>query len=216
MWRHIRVNLVISEECHLHHVTSIYFYHNIINLLQEIRSHVTVSCRCHGITGSCQQNICWRSKPPIRDVSTRLFQEYNSAVKVRVKNSRLQPPKSKRPLELSDLVYLKKSPKFCKENLSKGSYGTVGRRCNATSTGPEGCDDMCCNRGFKEVTVQKITKCNCKFEWCCKVNCDICRERRIEHYCKWPLITSIQWMHLVHNKNPSKRTLLSGRSRYSW
>ena len=65
-----------------------------------------------------------------------------------------------------------------------GSLGTAGRRCNRTSHGSDGCDILCCGRGYDTTRVLVKRKCNCKFEWCCVVKCEECREWKDIYTCK--------------------------------
>nr|CAD7257898.1 unnamed protein product [Timema shepardi] len=84
----------------------------------------------------------------------------------------------------SDLVFLQDSPNYCEKDPSKGSLGTSGRLCNRTSRGTDGCDLMCCGRGYNTHQYTKTWQCHCKFHWCCYVNCDTCSERTEEYTCK--------------------------------
>lgn len=65
-----------------------------------------------------------------------------------------------------------------------GSLGTGGRFCNRTSTGPDGCDVMCCGRGYNTMRVRQTSQCECKFHWCCVVECQECTEVVDVHTCK--------------------------------
>lgn len=67
-----------------------------------------------------------------------------------------------------------------------GSLGTAGRICNKTSRGTDGCEVMCCGRGYDTTRVKQITKCECKFKWCCAVECKDCEESVDVHTCKAP------------------------------
>lgn len=67
-----------------------------------------------------------------------------------------------------------------------GSLGTAGRVCNKTSRGTDGCEVMCCGRGYDTTRVKQITKCECKFKWCCAVECKDCEESVDVHTCKAP------------------------------
>lgn len=49
--------------------------------------------------------------------------------------------------------------------------GTVGRKCNRTTTGTGSCSSMCCGRGYNMVKEHRVQKYNCKFHWCCQVEC---------------------------------------------
>jgi wingless-type MMTV integration site family protein 1 len=83
-----------------------------------------------------------------------------------------------------DLVYYEASPSFCAPDSSVGFMGTIGRTCNASSIGVDGCDLMCCGRGYTTEEYVAKERCNCVFHWCCKVTCDTCRRTRLRHICK--------------------------------
>ncbi|XP_058452542.1 protein Wnt-10a [Malaya genurostris] len=72
------------------------------------------------------------------------------------------------------LFYYQRSPNFCERDQISDIPGTVGRRCNRTSGGSEGCGSMCCGRGYNLVREKRVDRCNCKFHWCCYVECDDC------------------------------------------
>lgn len=86
----------------------------------------------------------------------------------------------------NSLFYFQKSPNFCEKDTLSDIEGTHGRRCNRTSTGrdSDGCDSLCCGRGYnliKEVTNQR---CNCRFHWCCFVECQTCEQVEWISICK--------------------------------
>lgn len=85
----------------------------------------------------------------------------------------------------TDGIYINKKnwPKVVFHRL--GVLGTVGRLCNKTSWGMDGCKILCCGRGYQTMVKDVEEKCNCRFIWCCKVECERCRVRREEHYCNW-------------------------------
>ena len=82
-----------------------------------------------------------------------------------------------------DLVYLEPSPAFCERNPKLGIFGTHGRQCNDTSIGVDGCDLMCCGRGYETKEIIVVERCNCTFHWCCEVKCDLCRTKKTVHTC---------------------------------
>lgn len=82
-----------------------------------------------------------------------------------------------------DIVYLENSPSFCEKNLRQGILGTHGRQCNDTSLGVDGCDLMCCGRGYRTQEVVVVERCACTFHWCCEVKCKLCRTKKIIHTC---------------------------------
>lgn len=68
--------------------------------------------------------------------------------------------------------------------LSPISTGTHGRVCNKTSSGLDGCAILCCGRGYNTKKIVVKERCNCKFQWCCQVKCDICTRHIEEYTCK--------------------------------
>ncbi|KAL5282446.1 WNT1 family protein [Megaselia abdita] len=88
-----------------------------------------------------------------------------------------------KPPSIRDLVYLEPSPGFCEKNPRQGIQGTHGRQCNDTSIGVDGCDLMCCGRGYRTEEIIVTEKCACTFHWCCEVKCKNCRTKKIIHRC---------------------------------
>lgn len=82
------------------------------------------------------------------------------------------------------MVYLQASPNYCEKDHSLGSLGTDGRYCNRTTKGVDGCDLLCCGRGYNTHQIDRTWQCRCKFQWCCNVHCDVCHERFEEYTCK--------------------------------
>ena len=110
--------------------------------------------------------------------------EKSSAVKLNKKGKlQVRSKKSKLPTA-EDLVYVESSPDYCTDNLKTGSIGTQGRVCNHTSTGLDGCNQMCCGRGHNTYKALVSEKCNCKFNWCCWVQCETCTSMKDIYTCK--------------------------------
>ncbi|VDN86283.1 unnamed protein product [Brugia pahangi] len=81
-------------------------------------------------------------------------------------------------------VYLESSPDYCEPDPEYGILGTHGRLCNVSSHGIDGCDLMCCYRGFDTRVRKVMDRCNCKFHYCCRVICQPCEKIIEEHICK--------------------------------
>ncbi|XP_010632633.1 protein Wnt-7b isoform X5 [Fukomys damarensis] len=158
-----------------------------------LEDRMKLECKCHGVSGSCTTKTCWTTLPKFREVGHLLKEKYNAAVQVEVvRASRLRQPtflrikqlrSYQKPME-TDLVYIEKSPNYCEEDAATGSVGTQGRLCNRTSPGADGCDTMCCGRGYNTHQYTKVWQCNCKFHWCCYVKCNTCSERTEVFTCK--------------------------------
>lgn len=74
----------------------------------------------------------------------------------------------------NELVFLHASPNYCDSNMLAGSFGTMGRLCNRNSRAIDGCDLLCCHRGYHSQIVTIRNQCNCRFQWCCYVQCQNC------------------------------------------
>ncbi|XP_038061751.1 protein Wnt-4-like [Patiria miniata] len=154
-----------------------------------IEKNMRVECKCHGVSGSCEMKTCWRAMPPFKEIGTVLKEKFDGATEVvqrRIGSRRQLVPVNEnfKPHTESDLVYLVPSPDFCEEDLKMGSLGTHGRRCNKTSKGIDGCELLCCGRGFNTREEVIVERCSCKFHWCCYVKCNTCRRTVDVHTCK--------------------------------
>ncbi|XP_001630693.3 protein Wnt-5a isoform X2 [Nematostella vectensis] len=155
-----------------------------------------VECKCHGVCGSCNLKTCWRQLVEFREIGNALHDKYDAAVQVALKRkegrSLLLPMRSrhysqrkaKSAQETRDeLVYIDKSPDFCSKNAAHGAQGTRGRKCIKESLGKDGCNLLCCSRGYKMKKEVQATRCRCKFHWCCKVKCKTCIKNVTTHIC---------------------------------
>ncbi|XP_076356909.1 protein Wnt-7b-like [Tachypleus tridentatus] len=163
---------------------------------KAVKRNMLTDCKCHGVSGSCTIRTCWKTLSSFARIGDFLMKKYHTAKKVlpfwnqkarpsmpthlrvRISNQPNYKPRSR------DLVYLQRSPNYCEINLSLGSPGTKGRRCNQTSNEIGGCALMCCGRGYNTHQLKRIWQCNCKFQWCCDVKCNMCSEKLEVYTCK--------------------------------
>uniref|UniRef100_A0A8C3XGU6 Protein Wnt n=1 Tax=Cyanoderma ruficeps TaxID=181631 RepID=A0A8C3XGU6_9PASS len=145
-----------------------------------------VACKCHGVSGSCSLKTCWLQLADFRKVGDLLKEKYDSAAAMRISrkgklelvNNRFNMPTQE------DLVYVDPSPDYCLPNETTGSLGTQGRLCNKSSEGMDGCELMCCGRGYDQFKSVQVERCHCKFHWCCYVKCKKCTEIVDQYVCK--------------------------------
>lgn len=175
---------------------------------QHVQTEMRQECKCHGMSGSCTVKTCWMRLPSFRSVGDALKDRFDGASRVMTPNTDLEAPAQRndaaphrvprrdryrfqlRPHNpdhkspgAKDLVYLEPSPGFCEKNPRLGIPGTHGRACNDTSIGVDGCDLMCCGRGYRTETMFVVERCNCTFHWCCEVKCKLCRTEKVVHTC---------------------------------
>ncbi|KAF7391339.1 hypothetical protein HZH66_009819 [Vespula vulgaris] len=146
---------------------------------RAVEQSLTLECKCHGVSGSCSVRTCWRglgsSGPSV--AGTRLLRRYATAAEVKPRSGGRLPPL----YHHDNLLYTTKSPDYCLPDKKRGSLGTIGRQCNGSSTGYEGCEYLCCGRGHVTRTEEILERCNCKYISCCYVKCKTCR-RIVETY----------------------------------
>jgi wingless-type MMTV integration site family protein 6 len=153
---------------------------------QAVKQNMRTVCKCHGMSGSCTLKTCWRKLPVFRDVGLRLKEKFDGAAKVIPGNDgRGFIPENEviKPPGKEDLVYVEESPNHCVYDRKTGSLGTRGRECNATSPGVDGCELLCCGRGYETIRVVERVNCKCRFQWCCQVICGTCTHKRSIHRC---------------------------------
>jgi len=144
-----------------------------------LERNMKVECKCHGVSGSCELKTCWRSLASFRMIGAMLKEKFDGAHEVKQKRKngrRMLVTKYMRfkNHQDTDLVYLVTSPDYCEFDVKKGSLGTKGRECDPASKGIDGCDLLCCNRGYTTRRERRTERCKCKFHWCCYVECEEC------------------------------------------
>ena len=147
-------------------------------------------CTCHGPSQVCTQKTCWNAAPKFEKVGDMLKGKFDGASRVELEQN--SPGRKitftpvnkehKKPTK-ADLIYYEDSPDFCTKNSKVGSLGTVGRECNSTSLDVDGCDLLCCSRGYRSDYKTVETLCKCKFQWCCSYVCQPCKETKNIHLC---------------------------------
>ena len=116
-------------------------------------------------------HTCYERAPPIEEIVSKLHPLYHGSQKVEEHNGTLCIAGSpdRRPIP-GFPVHLNDTPDLCLPNTEEGISGTRGRKCDPTSTGPNRCSSLCCNRGFTPVRYL-VPQEKCKFEWCCRIVC---------------------------------------------
>ncbi|VUZ47738.1 unnamed protein product [Hymenolepis diminuta] len=150
------------------------------------------SCKCHGVSGSCTQKVCFRQLQRIdtEPIKAAIKQRYLTAKMVSgIQNNRLMVSVFKETdfedeyAQLEDLVVTQHSPDYCDPDPERGSLGTQGRECSLNATGDGRCAIMCCGRGHKSTTHQVYEKCNCIMQPNFKVHCQTCIRNEVRHTC---------------------------------
>ena len=56
-------------------------------------------------------------------------------------------------------------------------------RSESLDGSPGSCEHLCCSRGYYSELVLDMVTCNCRFTFCCRVDCEHCLHQRRQHYC---------------------------------
>ncbi|KAL5474922.1 hypothetical protein EMCRGX_G026952 [Ephydatia muelleri] len=175
--------------------TALVNLHNNAVGRQTVQDYMQTSCSCHGISGSCTVQTCWRQLPEVGAIGDVLRQKYEAAAMVRVDIPRDGSPASlyytdsmQNPVAPSstEMVYLEPTVDYC----SQQSNYTLNRYCipRSNMTSYLGgyystCEDLCCNGQYVTVKTIRTYSCNCKFIWCCNVVCSTCTETMVQYKC---------------------------------
>uniref|UniRef100_A0A8C5EU61 Protein Wnt n=1 Tax=Gouania willdenowi TaxID=441366 RepID=A0A8C5EU61_GOUWI len=171
--------------------------HNTNVGMKVIKAGVETTCKCHGVSGSCTVQTCWRQLLPFHEIGKQLKQRYESSVKVgsstneatgesEISTGRGQQPQQQPPTpgvsdhipRTMDLLHIEDSPSFCRP--SKYSSGTAARKCYKDKN----CDAICCGRGHNTQSREVTRPCQCQVRWCCYVECKQCTQREEVYTCK--------------------------------
>ncbi len=148
-------------------------------------SETTTFCRCHGISGTCSVQTCYERAHTLKEIGEGLYNKYQSAVPVALVNNTLQrtgpSALTADPLKTTDLCYVDDSPNFCNADTVKGVLGTAHRLCDVAPNSANSCSVLCCDRGHYTKT-HSVPVEECKFVYCCRIECNVVRVDTITEY----------------------------------
>ena len=133
-------------------------------------------CHCHGISGSCELQICRLQSAKLPDISHEIYYNTYKAARYlrRIDLVQLQPKNS--------LFYARKSINYCRSNSFIDYRGVKqGRECFTD----QACKRVCCNRGYETRTELKfIENCHCFFSWdIVNIKCKPCKKQITRMIC---------------------------------
>uniref|UniRef100_A0AC35TIR4 Protein Wnt n=1 Tax=Rhabditophanes sp. KR3021 TaxID=114890 RepID=A0AC35TIR4_9BILA len=142
--------------------------HNLKAGRLAVKKTLISSCKCHGVSGSCQQKTCWKKTADLREITRYLTEKYHKAKRVLSEDSK---PKS------ADLIYLEPSPDICSSMHNHlQQRRSLPRVCNwRNETHSEGdCSRLCCGRDFRVSHEVLKYKCDCKLTRYFQLHCNEC------------------------------------------
>ena len=137
--------------------------------------------------------MCYRQLGNFKKVGKYLKKAYQRSIKVKLFQSGEKENMETKLMEYhptsikytsKDLVYFENSPNYCQKDLTVGSFGTVGRKCQIGGDSLNDCSILCCDRGYTTEKQVVKEKCDCKFFWCCEVRCQTCEKEQELQRCR--------------------------------
>lgn len=164
-----------------------------------VKKNMKKVCKCHGMSGSCQVNTCWNSVPDMNKVGEYLRHQYRLAAKVGAMSAEDTNVdnlnKELKAISPEKLVFVDASPDYCYENPKLGINGTLNRYCSRAKTTADGfevsrserdsCNRLCTKCGYrvKREVISLEKQCDCRFVYCCKVECRRCTHVESTYRC---------------------------------
>lgn len=126
-----------------------------------VRKTMRQLCKCHGVSGSCATQTCWRQISDFKEVGTFLKKQYKRALRVdynagaldRLENlmsnridrvprnqrdrRRTARAQTQQKVKKRKLVFLQSSPDYCRMNATAGYKGVIGRTCETDPKSPD-------------------------------------------------------------------------------
>ena len=144
------------------------------------------TCTCVGNGWSCSEGkICKLVLPTMAEVAVKLKGLYEQSVYSMIQGVIIVDRENNCGVSPDKMIYFSDSPDYCLANSIYSIAGIEGRECDlSNSLSSQHCDNLCCDHGYENTTITEEKKnCNCKFVWCCYVECDSCNTTRIIHKC---------------------------------
>lgn len=168
------------------------------------KNSAKVTCKCHGVSGTCSTKTCNNKIDKFGTVAKNLVNSYKHAKRVRLnpRTHQLEDRKNKRRVyvtargeimnvsadrnEIVRLVYTRRPTDWCKLD-DKGRYFNAGRTCrdDVSESEETSCEKLCCGHGHYQNIRTVKRKCHCKLgdSWE-KLVCDTCEEEIRETLCR--------------------------------
>ncbi|XP_060616973.2 protein Wnt-8a [Anolis sagrei] len=203
IWGGCSDNVEFAEKISKHFVDALETGHDtraLMNLHNNeagrlaVKSTMKRTCKCHGVSGSCNIQTCWLQLADFREIGSYLKTKYDQAQKLEMDKNRIRAGNSAESrgakneafgsVPSTNLVFLEDSPDYCTINVSLGLRGTEGRECLQGGK-KRSCKKVCLDCGLKieETRTEVVSSCNCKFLWCCTVKCQQCKQVVTKYYC---------------------------------
>nr|XP_033783371.1 protein Wnt-8a isoform X2 [Geotrypetes seraphini] len=165
-----------------------------------VKATMKRTCKCHGVSGSCNIQTCWLQLAEFREIGNYLKIKHDQAQKLEMEKRRMRAGNSAdnrgaiaetfTSVAATELIFLEDSPDYCVKNVSLGIQGTEGREClqsgkNLSQWEKRSCKRLCTECGLKveEKRIEIVSNCNCRFQWCCKVKCEQCKQVVTKYCC---------------------------------
>ncbi|XP_064458598.1 protein Wnt-8b-like [Ornithodoros turicata] len=156
-----------------------------------VKKAMQSQCKCHGTSGSCATVTCTMQLSNMSVIARRLKTAYDEAAHVEYNPDTRATTQAVRSARKNALLYVVRSPDYCRINLTAGINGTRGRECsgrrgeNVTLAERHSCRHLChdCGLTVRHEIERRQVACHCQFVWCCRVECKTCTQEVQRTFC---------------------------------
>ena len=162
--------------------------------LQAVLEYMHKICTCTGSGNKrCSQDKTCQMKLPTMDkVADVLRKQYDRSIYSMILPSPSQQQvlvverENLQEVHAERMIYFDQSPDYCTADPYYSIAGIAGRDCTlkADTSSSLHCNNLCCDHGYEKFAYILHKPCNCRFVWCCKVECEVCYETVIRHRCR--------------------------------
>ena len=150
-------------------------------------------CREATFTFSRVYFTCWRELAPFERIGAQLKKYYDRALEARVVDNKIQVRWGDHFTSIADariqrfnwpaLLYLDRSTGYCVGDNATGTKELMLRRtCRSDDADTTNCEFFkyrcfSCDLRYKTEEHYEQVKCECKFVWCCRFQCNTCMRK---------------------------------------
>ncbi|XP_028834294.1 protein Wnt-9a isoform X1 [Denticeps clupeoides] len=187
--------------------------HNTNVGMKVIKAGVETTCKCHGVSGSCTVQTCWRQLSPFHTIGNQLKLLYETSLKVGSSSNDATGEGDIGQSRGQQHLQQQQQQQQHHPNLPLlQAHGTLGSKdqiprtvdlihiedspnfCRSSKYSPgtsarkcykdKNCDAICCGRGHNTQSRVVTRPCQCQVRWCCYVECKQCTQREEVYTCK--------------------------------
>ena len=140
------------------------------------------ACFLQAIKDQNSTKLCQMELPTMGELAEVLKKKYDQSVYSMTIPSQKEilvvEKENLTEVHAEEMIYFDQSPDYCRADPNYNIIGIAGRECTLTANTASShhCDNLCCDHGYETFTNTTTKPCDCKFVWCCRIECEVCYE----------------------------------------